>query len=56
MAVMRKVDIELVEQWLDTLDQSSYEQFVAGLELLAIRDRSWAAPWSTRWLVPGTET
>jgi hypothetical protein len=31
------VDIELVEEWLIALDQSSYEQVVAGLELLAER-------------------
>lgn len=31
------MDIELIEEWLDQLDQSSYEQFVAGLELLAER-------------------
>ena len=32
-----EVDIEFVESWLDELDQSSYEQVVAALELLAER-------------------
>lgn len=31
------VDIELVEEWLTLLDQSSYEQVIAALELLAER-------------------
>lgn len=31
------VDVELVEGWLNTLSQSSYEQVVAALELLAER-------------------
>ncbi|MGH3804243.1 MAG: type II toxin-antitoxin system RelE/ParE family toxin [Pseudonocardiaceae bacterium] len=31
------VDVGLVEQWLVTLDQSSYEQVVASLELLGER-------------------
>lgn len=35
--VMWDVDVELVEEWLVTLDQSSYEQVVAALELLAER-------------------
>lgn len=34
---MWSVDVELVEEWLTTLDQSSYEQVVAALELLAER-------------------
>lgn len=37
MSGVWRVDIELIEEWLDHLDQSSYEQFVAGLELLAER-------------------
>jgi hypothetical protein len=32
-----EVDIEFVESWLDELDQDSYEQVVAALELLAER-------------------
>jgi hypothetical protein len=39
------VEVGLVEEWLLALDQSSYEQVVAALELLT--DSS-AAPWSTR--------
>jgi hypothetical protein len=35
--MMWKVDVELVEEWLTALDQSSYEQVVAALELLAER-------------------
>ncbi|WP_460579463.1 type II toxin-antitoxin system RelE/ParE family toxin [Humibacter ginsengisoli] len=31
------MDIELVEEWLTLLDQSSYEQVIAALELLAER-------------------
>ncbi|MDV6277706.1 type II toxin-antitoxin system RelE/ParE family toxin [Rhodococcus erythropolis] len=31
------VDVELVEEWLTQLDQSSYEQVVAALELLQER-------------------
>lgn len=31
------IDIGLVEEWLDSLDQDSYEQVVAALELLAER-------------------
>jgi hypothetical protein len=34
---MWSVDVELVEDWLAALDQSSYEQVVAALELLAER-------------------
>lgn len=34
---MSSVDVELVEDWLASLDQSSYEQVVAALELLAER-------------------
>lgn len=34
---MWSVDVELVEDWLVVLDQSSYEQVVAALELLAER-------------------
>lgn len=34
---MRSVDVEWVNEWLNTLDQSSYEQVVAALELLAER-------------------
>jgi hypothetical protein len=34
---MWSVDVELVEEWLTALDQSSYEQVVAALELLAER-------------------
>lgn len=33
--VMWTVEIELIEEWLEQLDQSSYQQFVAALELLA---------------------
>jgi hypothetical protein len=29
------IDVELIEEWLAVLDQSSYEQVVAALELLA---------------------
>jgi hypothetical protein len=35
--MMWSVDVELVEEWLTALDQSSYEQVVAALELLAER-------------------
>jgi hypothetical protein len=31
------IDIELIDEWLAALDQSSYEQVVAALELLAER-------------------
>lgn len=34
---MWSVNVELVEKWLTSLDQSSYEQVVAALELLAER-------------------
>lgn len=34
---MWSVDVEWVNEWLNTLDQSSYEQVVAALELLAER-------------------
>jgi hypothetical protein len=34
---MWSVDVELVTDWLASLDQSSYEQVVAALELLAER-------------------
>ena len=34
---MWEVDLELVESWLDDLDQNSYEQVVAALELLCDR-------------------
>ena len=34
---MWAIDVELVEEWLAALDQSSYEQVVAALELLAER-------------------
>jgi len=34
---MWSVDVELIEEWLTALDQSSYEQVVAALELLAER-------------------
>jgi len=37
LAAMWSVDVELVEEWLTALDQSSYEQVVAALELLAER-------------------
>jgi len=29
------IDVEFVEEWLDSLDQNSYEQVIAALELLA---------------------
>lgn len=32
-----EVDIELIESWLDGLDQNSYEQVVAALQLLTER-------------------
>ncbi len=31
------VDVELIETWLDELDQDSYEQVIAALQLLAER-------------------
>ncbi len=34
---MWEVDLELVESWLDNLDQNSYEQVIAALELLSER-------------------
>jgi hypothetical protein len=34
---MWDVDVDLVESWLSALDQASYEQVVAALELLAER-------------------
>ena len=34
---MWEVDLELVESWLDDLDQNSYEQVIAALELLCDR-------------------
>lgn len=37
MSSMWNVDVELVEPWLLGLDQDSYEQIVAALELLAER-------------------
>jgi len=37
LSVMWSVDVELIEGWLKELDQSSYEQVVAALELLAER-------------------
>lgn len=37
MNLVWEVDIEFVESWLDELDQGSYEQVVAALELLAER-------------------
>ncbi|MDR6416895.1 hypothetical protein J2808_003646 [Pseudarthrobacter sulfonivorans] len=37
MALMWKVNVGLVEPWLLALDQDSYEQIVAALELLAER-------------------
>lgn len=32
-----EVNLELVESWLDDLDQDSYEQVIAALELLSDR-------------------
>lgn len=37
MGLMWNVDVGLVEPWLLGLDQDSYEQIVAALELLAER-------------------
>lgn len=37
LGLMWDVDVELVESWLSALDQDSYEQVVAALELLAER-------------------
>lgn len=34
---MWSVDVEFVEEWLTSLDQTSYEQVIAALELLAER-------------------
>ena len=50
------VDIELVEEWLTLLDQSSYEQVIAALELLAERGRNWDDRWSTPSSVLATRT
>lgn len=35
--LMREVNLEFVESWLDNLDQDSYEQVIAALELLIDR-------------------
>lgn len=42
------VEVELVAEWLIALDQSSYEQVVAALELLGNAGRSSVGRWSTR--------
>lgn len=50
----------LVEPWLLGLDQDSYEQVVAALELVAERGPQLGRPlvvrWSTRWFVHGIRT
>lgn len=48
------VDVGLVEPWLLGLDQDSYEQIVAALELLAERGPQLGrVHWSTQWFVHG---
>lgn len=57
MVSMWNVDVGLVEPWLFGLDQDSYEQIVAALELLAERaDRSMVVHWSTQWFVHDIRT
>ena len=41
------IDVEFVEEWLDSLDQNSYEQVIAALELLADLGPRLVAHWST---------
>lgn len=41
MDSMWNVDVELVEAWLYELDQDSYEQVIAAMELLAERGPQW---------------
>lgn len=41
---MWSVDVELVDEWLAALDQPSYEQVIAALELLAERGRQLGRP------------
>lgn len=56
MASMWNVDVGLVEPWLLGLDQDSYEQIVAALELLAERGPQLGRPLSTQWFVHGIRT
>jgi len=56
MASMWNVDVGLVEPWLLGLDQDSYEQIVAALELLAERGLNLVVHWSTQWSVRGIRT
>lgn len=51
------MDVELVEEWLEQLDQSSYEQVVAALELLQERGPQLGRPLvDTVTLPPATRT
>ncbi|GAC1499186.1 MAG: hypothetical protein NVS2B15_21850 [Pseudarthrobacter sp.] len=50
------VDVGLVEWWLLGLDQDSYEQAIAALELLAERGPQLMVHWSTQWFVHGIRT
>lgn len=56
MGSMWNVDVGLVEPWLFGLDQDSYEQIVAALELQPSADLNLVVHWSTRWFVHGIRT
>ncbi len=50
--LMWEVNLELVESWLDDLDQNSYEHVVAALELLWSCSVTEAHSLDVRWSIP----
>lgn len=51
-----EVDIELIEEWLREVDDDTYDQIGAAIEILGEPGRDWVDRWWTRSSGPDTRT